>query len=492
VQTADQYSERTFGAPALAPFEPLSPAHRAAAAALLQRLTAIGFDAERAAGLFGVAEIADVRASRTGYYETFTLPADAAGRAARFFVLHDAATEGDLQALLGGDLVRFLADMALIVRTEDGWRSLASATWFGGRLIFTDARAYNLIWPGDPPPDYVMPPGGDSVGLLRVAPRTRRRATLDLCCGAGAQTLAAAEYSDHVMGIDLNPRALRFAAFNAAVNRIDDAVFLLGDCYEPLEHERFDAILANPPFVPWPDEDPLLYRGGGSLGDEVLARILFGALERLEPCGSLAIVADLANSAQLAKRIHDWQGISRRTLILLQQRYGLLAYAETHAAHVDDASAREALTIRLLRHYVKSGIETLDFGYILQDGELGATHVQRTQAPQNLAIDADVASWFTHQQRLARGDAATAPLILAPGLRVGRETARTAEGGRTGSCYALPGAASVQEAAALTERAFALLDRIADGGVRATDITEPEERRELGALLDQGLVRLGA
>lgn len=492
MQTADQFSERSFGAPALAPFDPRSPAHRAAAVALLERCTAIGFDAERAAGLFGVSEIADVRASRTGYYETFTLPADAAGRAARFFVLHEVMTDSDLQVLLGPELVSFLAEMALIVRADRGWRSLASATWFGARLIFTDARAYNLIWPGDPPPDYVMPPGGDSVGLLRVAPRTRRRATLDLCCGAGAQTLAAAAYSDQVVGIDLNPRALRFAAFNAAVNGIEDAAFLLGDCYEPLAGERFDAILANPPFVPWPEGDALLYRGGGPLGDEVVARILCGAVERLEPRGSLAIVADLANSAGLAKRLHEWQGVSRRTLILLQQRYGLLAYAETHVAHIDDPGAREAQVVRLLRHYVESGIETLDFGYILQDGELGATHLQRTPAAQSAAIDADVAAWFTHQQRLARGGSATAPLILAPGLRIGRETARTAEGGRTGSCYALPGPASVQEAAALTERAFALLDRIADGGVRATEITAPEERRELGALLDQGLVRLGA
>ncbi len=260
-----------------------------------------------------------------------------------------------------------------------------------------------MFWPGEPFADYVMPPGGDSVGLERVAPRTPRRATLDICCGAGAQTLAAAAYSERVTGVDLNPRALRFAHFNAAVNRIEHATFVRGDVYAPLGEERFDAIVANPPFVPWPGEDELLYRGGGASGDDVLGRILAGAVTRLEPGGALTIVADLADVESLAPRIVQWQGEARKTLVLLQHHYELIDYAETHAAHLDTSPERQAQTVRHLRHFERAGIRTLDFGYIVQDGTPGArrhaANARRRHVHRGPIPTATVGAWFARQRQ---------------------------------------------------------------------------------------------
>jgi carbamoyltransferase len=491
VATADGYSERHFGGKTFDAFDP--PAHHAAAAALHDRLVSIGFGPDRAAALFGVKEIADVRASRAGYFDAFVLPHDAAGRAARFFVLHQPESEADLRTWLGDAAVDLLIEMAAIITVAGRRRSLVSATWFAGRLIFADARAYNAVWPDEPFADYVMPPGGDSVGLERVAPRTPRRATLDICCGAGAQTLAAAAYSETVVGVDLNPRALRFARFNAAVNRVDHATFVLGDVYEPLGDARFDAILANPPFVPWPPDDAeLLYRGGGPTGDDVLARILAGAVARLEAHGSLAIVADFANVASLAERIARWQGESRRTLIVLQHNYELLAYAETHAAHHDDPARRQAQVVRLLQHFKSAEIQTLDFGYIVQEAASGSTHVVRTAAPLAASISADVAAWFAHQRRLATDDISDTVLELAPGLGL-VDVAERAPDGKTGaSCYVAPGPASLHEPGAVSRPAFALLIRVAAGNVRPRDVTDEAAARELRELLQRGLVRLQA
>ncbi len=376
IETADSYGERVFGGATFAKFDPHRLEHRAAAGALHDRLVELGFGPQCAAALFGLNEISDVRASRSAYYDALVLPQNPAGDAARFFVLHDLAPESELRAGLGDELFRFLVEMAALVPVEGGWRSVVSVTWFADRLIVTDARAYNVVWPDDPFPDYVMPPGGDSVGLLKIAPRARRRATLDLCCGAGAQGLAAAGNSDRVVGVDLNPRALRFARFNAAANRIENAAFVLGDCYEPLGDVRFDAIVANPPFVPRPEDDALLYRGGGPFGDEVVARILAGAVDGLERPGSLALCADLVNVETLPDRIHAWQGEARRTLILVQGGYELIAYAESHAAHLPKGPEREGEVFRLMRHFMESGIKTIHFGYILQDGEPGDVSLQ--------------------------------------------------------------------------------------------------------------------
>ena len=489
VATADDYSERHFGGRTFGTFD--VSVHGAAAAALHDRLVNIGFGPDRAAALFGLSDIADVRASRAGYFDALVLPHDDAGRAARFFVLHRPEREADLRVWLGDPAVDLLVEMAALVTIAGRRRSLVSASWFAGRLIFADARAYNAVWPGEPFSDYVMPPGGDSVGLERVAPRTPRRATLDICCGAGAQALAAAAYSTTVVGVDVNPRALRFARFNAAVNRVDRATFVLGDVYEPLGDARFDAILANPPFVPWPaDDDELLYRGGGAAGDDVLARILAGAVARLEPQGSLAIVADFANVASLAARIAGWQGESWRTLILLQNHYELLAYAETHAAHHDDPARRQEQVVRLMRHFAGAAIQTLDFGYIVQEAAPGYAHVVRTAAPLAASISSDVTAWFAHQRRLAAGAGAGELLELAPGLGLVDVAERAAGGETAATCYVAPGPGSLHEAGAVSRSAFALLIRVAAGGLRLNDVTGEAAARELRELLLRGLIRL--
>jgi carbamoyltransferase len=491
--SADEYSARRFGAPAFAAFDPDSSEHRNAAAALHDALVAAGFGPGRAAALFGLTEIASVRPSRTAYYDAFVLPNNAAGAAARFFVLHEPQPDAELRAWLGDAAVDFLTAMAALVPSDGRLRSLVSATWFAGRLIFADARAYNAIWPQAPFADYVMPPGGDSVGLERVAPRTHRRATLDLCCGAGAQTLAAAAYSERVVGVDVNERALRFARFNAAVNRVARAEFVYGDAYAPLGAARFDAIVANPPFVPWPEDDAeLLYRGGGPRGDDVLARILSGAVEHLEPDGTLTIVADLANVASLPARIAEWQGEARRTLILLQHHHELLDYAETHAAHYDSSSERQAQTVRLLRHFERSGIRSLDFGYIVQDANAGPAFVQRTAAALAGSVSGDVAAWFAHQQQLARGEIADLPLQLAPHVALVDVAERPPAGEVTASCYVTPGPGSIHEAGAVSRAAFGLLIRVAAGGVRVRDVNDPAAVRELAMLLARGLLRFAS
>jgi len=59
-------------------------------------------------------------------------------------------------------------------------RCTVSVTWIANRLVLADARAYNVVYDGLPPDDYVMPPGADSLGLTRVA-RTNDAAGRSIC-----------------------------------------------------------------------------------------------------------------------------------------------------------------------------------------------------------------------------------------------------------------------------------------------------------------------
>lgn len=490
-QSVDAYSERIFGAAAFAAFDEHRAAHRTAAAELHDRLVAIGLGPDRAAALFGEREIAQLRVGRAAYYDEFVLPRNAGGVAARFFILHEPAGETELRGLLGDATLRFLVEMAAVVKVEEVWRSLVSVTWFADRLILTDARVYNVVWPETEPFwDYVMPPGVDSIGLLRVAPSSPRRAALDLCCGAGAQALAAAAYSARVVGVDLNPRALRFARVNAAANRIEHATFVTSDCYDALEDGRFDAILSNPPFVPWPAESAsLLFRGGGPRGEDVLSRILAGAVEQLEPRGTLAIVADLADVQTLPSRIRAWQGSRRRTLIILQQRYELFDYAYGHAGHHPPGAPREREIAALLHHFAANAIRTIDFGYILQDGTEGSTHAIQTTAPLTTSISRDVSEWFAHQRRLADGTTRDLVLALAPGLRLVHESVHEPDGAIAARYLALPAPSSVLTVREVSKTAFELLRQIGERELRADDVTGEPGEAELRALIEQGYVR---
>lgn len=487
--TADSYSERSFGSATFSTFDPQNALHRAAAHALRDRLVAIGFGPQAAATLFGLSEIADIQMNRAPYYSAFVLPRNDAGQAARFFVLHDSLSESTVRTLLGDGPADFLKEMAAIVPTGDGWRSVVSITWFSGRLILADARAYNLIWPREPFDDYVMPPGPDSIGLLHVAPRTPRRSTVDVCCGAGAQAIAAAAYSERVVGVDLNPRALRFARVNAAINEIDNVRFVEGDCFEPLGAQTYDAIIANPPFVPWPPEDAgLLYRGGGARGDDVIARILAGAIERLHPDGSLTIVADFANSESLPARIRSWQGRPRRTLVLLQHAYDVVSYAESHAGHIPPGPERENEVVRLLKHFRSNGIASIAFGYIVQDGMPGAVFQSHTLEPRDRTIASDVAAFFAHQRELPENLRSNHILVLAPQLQLIEERMRSADGGTVSVYEVRPGAHSMLQRSTLTQPSFTTLNRIADGTLRPSDF-EGNDFRAVRDLLERGLIR---
>ena len=123
--------------------------------------------------------------------------------------------------------------------------------------------------------------------------RRIRSATLDLCCGSGVQGLLASRWSGQVVGVDLNPRAIRFSVFNALLNGIENIRFLCSDLYTQVDGERFDVILANPPFVPSPVAG-CHFRDGGRDGESVLRPIVERSTEFLTPDGLLCAVSDLA------------------------------------------------------------------------------------------------------------------------------------------------------------------------------------------------------
>jgi release factor glutamine methyltransferase len=70
---------------------------------------------------------------------------------------------------------------------------------------------------------------------------------LDLGSGAGAAGIVAARRGCTVTAIDINPAAARCTRINALLNDIAVDV-RQGDLFAPVQGERFDVVLFNPPY----------------------------------------------------------------------------------------------------------------------------------------------------------------------------------------------------------------------------------------------------
>jgi release factor glutamine methyltransferase len=119
---------------------------------------------------------------------------------------------------------------------------------------------------------------------------------LDLCSGSGALAVRAAlgGRDREVTAVDVSRRAAATIRLNAALNRVRVRV-RRGDLLAAVAGEAFDAIVANPPYVPSPSEE-LPRRGlerawdAGRDGRALLDRIAAEAPAHLRPGGRLLLV----------------------------------------------------------------------------------------------------------------------------------------------------------------------------------------------------------
>ena len=100
--------------------------------------------------------------------------------------------------------------------------------------------------------DTVLWPNPTTLLCYNLAMHSPVGRTLDFGTGNGILALGAASHSSTVVGTDLNARARQFFEFNAALNGVSNVEFREGNSFEPVRGERFDLILANPPFFVTP------------------------------------------------------------------------------------------------------------------------------------------------------------------------------------------------------------------------------------------------
>ncbi|MBT9589130.1 methyltransferase, partial [bacterium] len=230
-------------------------------------LAELGYTEESLRELLGVADIPLLRVHHLPSYIE-RCKADNSYRAllACLWLLTLNVPRDQVEDVLGVALVQDLLQHNYLVATsDDRVKALADLYPCLGVLVLTDR-----VFASEFHPQHVYQLGTDSYVLARVTPRKPGGSALDLCTGSGIHALLAAPHYPQVVGVDLNPRALEFAGYNAYLNGCSEQTqFLQGDLYQPVQGRTFDLITANPPFVPTPDTGLSLHRGVGESGEEV-------------------------------------------------------------------------------------------------------------------------------------------------------------------------------------------------------------------------------
>lgn len=139
---------------------------------------------------------------------------------------------------------------------------------------------------------------------------------LDLGTGSGAIALAVASERPRcrVTASDLSPRALSVAHANAERLNISNVSFREGSWFSPFSTERFDIIVANPPYVA--EHDPHLDEGdlpaeprsalvAGPTGLEMIGAIIDGAKRHMREGAWLLMEHGYNQAGMVTTLLHD-------------------------------------------------------------------------------------------------------------------------------------------------------------------------------------------
>ncbi len=178
--------------------------------------------------------------------------------------------------------MRCLVDLDLVRRSESSYMPLSRIDRVDRLLIASDLRRRRRQ------ADYVVGPGPASFLLARYIRLRGDDRALDFGCGSGILSLLLASARPSVLAVDINPRAVAYTRFNAALNGYRGITAEGGNFLSDVADERFDGrfdvVVSNPPYVLAPVHR-LVYRDRPLPGDQVSARTIERVGRALAPGG---------------------------------------------------------------------------------------------------------------------------------------------------------------------------------------------------------------
>jgi release factor glutamine methyltransferase len=155
---------------------------------------------------------------------------------------------------------------------------------------------------------------------LQRIPEQCAHSILDLGTGSGAVALAIASERPglRVTGVDISPAALQVAIRNSHDLRLAHIDWRLGSWFEAVPAEKFDVIVANPPYVAAADPalrtlraEPIMALSAGPTGLDALSAIARAAASHLKTRGWLLLEHGSDQASQVAQLLesHGFSGV---------------------------------------------------------------------------------------------------------------------------------------------------------------------------------------
>ena len=299
----------------------------------------------------------------------------------RLFVLIASAAEADVDSVLAPLGTAGLERLGLVSRREAG-RVVAAIRLIPHDTFVIASDLSETKADGEHVPGVQRP----SNTLANLTVRRPVERALDVGTGNGIQALLLARHAEHVVATDISERALTFAAFNCALNGVENVELRQGSFLEPVAGERFDLVVANPPYVISP-ETSFVFRDSG-LGRDRVSAELVGALPGVLADGGFAsvMVSWIPSGDDMTAVPQGWlEGSGCDAWLLHTQTDDALRAA---AGWNRDAPSTQEFSERMerwLEYYRVEGIEKIAYGTIVLRRRTAAHNWVRTSMlPQRL------------------------------------------------------------------------------------------------------------
>ena len=220
-------------------------------------------------------------------------------------VIDRVDTRWILQSILNTDAAFLIAHSEQLLSTDQlaCFRQMIARRIAGEPVAYlTGERGfYDLVF--EVTPD-VLIPRPETELLIEMAlskiPSDRKCNVLDLGTGSGAIAITLARHrpSACVTAVDFSPGAMAVARRNARMHAVKNVVFIEADWFSSFISEKFDVIVANPPYVAAGDPhleegdlrfEPLTALVAQDNGLDCIRTIITQASDYLEPSGWLML-----------------------------------------------------------------------------------------------------------------------------------------------------------------------------------------------------------
>ena len=253
-----------------------------------------------------------------------------------------------------------LEELGLVDAGDDLVRPLCLIRPASGLFVASDIPS--------PSPDIVLGAVPASETLARLTIRRPVARAFDLGTGCGIQALLLARHAADVTAVDINPRALALAAFNAALNDLPNVRVREGSWFAPVAGQLFDVIACNPPYVISPDT-AFTYRDGGLTRDHVSRMVVRESAAHLADGGFATVLCNwIHDGKEWAAAVRPW--IAETGCDALLVHYATLdpvnyAMRWNTELRTRDPQAHDTTVRRWLDYFRSERIEHIAFGGIL-------------------------------------------------------------------------------------------------------------------------------